>query len=361
MQHAASLLKQRKFYLLLPAIVCPFLVLLFWILGGGKGAGAMAAITPKGLNLQLPDANVKAISALDKLSFYALAKQDSVKRHELEQLDPAFATMDAEDEWMDVAVQPIPKLYQPSYRSLPTVEMKRDASSEEMEQLEAMVTALQQPKTDQELELLQQTVQQLIALQAPKDSLRTMTFPSSVLAVSLRPSIHASGFFGESVQPPDSSRVDLIRAVVHGEQVVQQSAVIKLRLLQDVFIQSVLIPAGSFLFGLASIDQERLQIQIQSIPFQGHLYPVALRVLDLDGIAGLSIPGSATREVVKQSAEQSVQSIGLLAVNPSLQAQAAAAGIGTAKQLLGRKIRQVRVTLKSGHQVFLQDQKREGL
>lgn len=352
MKDAAFFSQRNRFWLLLPLIVCPFLTLIFWLLGGGSGEVVTAAVANKGLNLQLPDAKVASISALDKLSFYTMAKQDSLKRIELEQLDPNYSTVEDEEE---VSVRYDAPQYARVYPS--TIEAPVTKSNESIDQLQAMVDELQQPRKDPDMEALNQTLQQLVALQEPKVTTTTTLAASAVFEVK---PFHSStaGFYGESGAINDSVNAGLIRAVVHGAQILQEGAVVKLRLLEDVFIHQVKIPAGSFLFGLTTIDKERLHIQIRSIAYQRQYYPVSLMVLDIDGLEGIYIPGSLGREVVKQAAEQSVQSIGILGVDPSLKTQAAAAGIGTVKNLLGRKARLVRVTIQSGYQIFLRDEKR---
>jgi hypothetical protein len=59
--------------------------------------------------------------------------------------------------------------------------------------------------------------------------------------------------------------------------------------------------------------------------------------------------------VVKQAGDQSLQSLGIVSMDQSLKAQAAAAGIGAAKSLLSKKVKQVRVTVKSNYIVLLKD------
>jgi len=65
--------KQRKMMLVLPLLVIPFLTMGFWALGGGKGKSE-TAITSKGLNLDLPNANPKEDKLTDKRGFYDKAK-----------------------------------------------------------------------------------------------------------------------------------------------------------------------------------------------------------------------------------------------------------------------------------------------
>ncbi len=68
-EHSQQFLKRRGFLTFLPALVIPFIVILFWLRGGGKGTAASSTDVKAGLNTQLPDANLKAGSPVDKLSF----------------------------------------------------------------------------------------------------------------------------------------------------------------------------------------------------------------------------------------------------------------------------------------------------
>ena len=70
-KHSAKFLRQRKMLLVLPLMVIPFITMAFWALGGGKGsADKNQPDTIAGLNLQLPNANLKDEKNADKLSFY---------------------------------------------------------------------------------------------------------------------------------------------------------------------------------------------------------------------------------------------------------------------------------------------------
>jgi conjugative transposon TraM protein len=85
-------LKQRKLLLVLPLLVIPFLTMAFWALGGGKASAnnVNTANTPKGLNLNLPSANIKEDKNADKMSFYEKAKLDEEKSVEAMKNDPFF-------------------------------------------------------------------------------------------------------------------------------------------------------------------------------------------------------------------------------------------------------------------------------
>lgn len=133
----------------------------------------------------------------------------------------------------------------------------------------------------------------------------------------------------------------------------------KLRLLNEVFINGNLIPKDNFVFGAASLNGERLIIKINSIRYNSSLYPVDLSVCDMDGLDGIYIPGTITRDVAKESADRAVQRIGLTTLDPSLKIQAASAGIEAAKSLFSKKEKLIKVMVKAGCQVLLRDEKQK--
>ncbi|MBE7170032.1 MAG: conjugative transposon protein TraM, partial [Williamsia sp.] len=126
-------------------------------------------------------------------------------------------------------------------------------------------------------------------------------------------------------------------------------------LVNDIYVNGTLIPRGTPVFGAASLSEERLKISIGSIRFRSSLYLVSLSVYDLDGMEGIFVPGTISRDVAKESAGQALQGIGLTTLDPSLSAQAASAGIQAAKSLLTRKAKLVRVSVKAGYRVLLKD------
>jgi conjugative transposon TraM protein len=148
-----------------------------------------------------------------------------------------------------------------------------------------------------------------------------------------------------------------IKAMVHQSQTLVDGSIVKLRLLDDVFINGNLIPKDNFVYGVASLNGERLIIKINSVRHNNSLYPVELSVFDMDGLDGIYIPGAITRDVAKQSADRAVQGIGFTTLDPSLKVQAASAGVEAAKTLFSRKAKLIKVMVKAGYQVLLRDEK----
>lgn len=169
-----------------------------------------------------------------------------------------------------------------------------------------------------------------------------------------------NGFYSlEDAGLPDEA-ANAITAVVHGTQTLVNGSTVKLRLVSDVLINGTLIPRDHFLFGVSSLNGERLQVVIKGIRYQNALFPVELSVYDLDGMAGIYIPGAITRDVAKQSADRAVQSLNLNTLDASLGAQAASAGIEAARTLLGKRVKRIEVTVKADYRVLLWDQKQQG-
>ena len=162
-----------------------------------------------------------------------------------------------------------------------------------------------------------------------------------------------NGFYGLSEKKEIDETPNAVEAVVNETQTLVNGSVVKFRLLNDVYINGILIPKDNFLFGVASLDGERSNIEINTIRYNNSIFPVKLNVYDLDGISGINIPGAVTRDVAKQSADNSIQGMELTSLNPSLAVQATTAGINTAKSLLSKKVKLVKVTVKAGYKVLL--------
>src|SRR6202022_699847 len=90
-QHSPKYLRRRKSLLELPLLVAPFLLLLFYALGGGRGEAKDNAkgSAGKGFNMNLPQARfAQKEKEKDKLGIYQQAEADSVKLREQIKQDP---------------------------------------------------------------------------------------------------------------------------------------------------------------------------------------------------------------------------------------------------------------------------------
>jgi conjugative transposon TraM protein len=192
-----------------------------------------------------------------------------------------------------------------------------------------------------------------VAKEFAVSTLDSGTLPDSIGGTS------ANGFFSFDNSTVQDESQNTIEAVVHQTQTLVNGATVKLRLVNDIYINGILIPKNNFVYGTAELKGERLEIKVNSIRYHKSLFPVNLAVYDMDGLDGIDIPGAITRDVAKESADQSVQNLGLTSYDPSLGAQAAEAGLTAAKTLFSRKVRLVRVTVKAGYEVLLKDEKQK--
>jgi conjugative transposon TraM protein len=164
--------------------------------------------------------------------------------------------------------------------------------------------------------------------------------------------VKRNGFYGLR-NSEDVTGQNAVEAVVRETKTLVSGSTVELRLSNDIYVRGALIPKGTSVFGVASIEGERLKMAINTIRYNNSMYPVNMDVYDIDGLAGISIPGAITRDVMKQSADNSIQQMEMQSLDPSIGAQAAVAGISTAKSLLSKKVRLVKVTVKAGYKVLL--------
>jgi conjugative transposon TraM protein len=89
--HSAKLVKQRKFLMVLPVLVFPFVTLMLWSLGVlGSPKEEPKKVAQKGFNMNLPDARPAKDNDWNKLKFYEQADRDSAKYKSLLKNDPYF-------------------------------------------------------------------------------------------------------------------------------------------------------------------------------------------------------------------------------------------------------------------------------
>ena len=381
-EHSQQFLKRRRFLTFLPVLVIPFIVVLFWLLGGGKGTAALQPAVKTGLNTQLPDANLKAGSPIDKLSFYRAADADSVKRENLLRMDPNYKDTGSSlklaqyhhssSSFSESRIQSkLAQLQQQLEEPVIPRHYKESAIAIEPDPFQSMPLSANTRKMDPQMEAINGTLEKILDIQHPERVKEKSTLKrTNVFAVSTMPgdfdntyvglkdtSKKVAGFYGESNSSNTLSEPNAIKAVVQETQVLQNGSRIKLRLLVDVYVAGIRVLAGNFVYGIVSVEGERLSIHIPGILYENNLLPVSLSVYYMDGIAGIYVPGSINRDVAKQAADNSLQSIGIISMDQSLKGQATAAGISAAKSLLSKKVKQINITAKAGDKVLLKDDK----
>src|SRR5690606_38260154 len=370
-QQSAKILQNRKFLLVLPLLVLPFVTLAFWSLGGGKNeTNASEDVAQSGLNTELPEAKFNTEEKQDKFSIYEASEKDAT--NENSSTDDIFESLsfsNANEEELDINEVQItsklakieeqintPALTESGYTRAETSAYESSSNiTKDVERLEKLMLAFQAgEEEDKEMEQLNEVLDKILRIQYPDLETKDVQDES----IDRNNSVYALDTSGDNPEHLDeeSSPVgNTIQATIHEDQDIVSGSVIKLRLLDSIRVNGVLIPRNRFVYGVATIDDERLKINIVSLRYQNSILPIALSAYDLDGLEGLYIPGAITRDASKDGVNDAIQSLQVMSLDPSLSAQVAGAGVDAAKGLFRKKVKQVRVKVKAGYQLLLRD------
>lgn len=417
LKHSQTFLRKRKMMMVMPAIVLPFITMAFWALGGGKDTKANTTSNQKGLNLNLPDAKLKEENLADKLSFYDKADKDSAKMEEWMKTDPYYKQK-ADTGFLPVNQLEIisqtsaskynqhlnTSLYQQAANNpeqklmekLALLQQQLNKQSEEqtenstvgniespnsnefsteVNRLENMMQTMNTGNgEDSEMKQLNGTLEKILDIQHPqrikeklqaksekqKENVFPVTTQSQTASISLLDTgkdklTSSNGFYGLQERSSLLFQNTSAEATVYGNQTLENGAVVQLRLATDIFVNGLLIPKGNPVNGIANLNNERVDIEISTIRYGNYLLPVKVEVYDMDGLPGIYIPGSISRDVTKQSADNTLQLMELTSVDPTMKSQLAAAGVNSLKSLISKKVKQVKVMVKTGYRVLLRD------
>ena len=152
-----------------------------------------------------------------------------------------------------------------------------------------------------------------------------------------------------------------IKACVYEAVTVMNGERVMLKLLEPLQAGTTTIPKNQLVAGTARIQGDRLDIIISSIEYAGNIIPVHLKVYDTDGVNGIFCPGSAELSAAKEAAANASSGLGSISIAKNAGQQiamdASRAVMQGGSQLLSRKMRTVKVTLKANYQVLLLPQK----
>lgn len=164
--------------------------------------------------------------------------------------------------------------------------------------------------------------------------------------------------FNTSVGMNRSIGKNTIAAVIAGNQSVTNGQFVKLRTTEPMWIGNRLIPRNTTVVGAARLQDERLDIEITSVETNGSIYEVELKVYDSDGQEGINIPNSMESDALHEIGANMGSTMGS-SINISTDAGAQIASdvgrglINGVSQYLTKKMRTVKVHLKSGYRVML--------
>ncbi|GAA4419423.1 conjugative transposon protein TraM [Nibrella viscosa] len=403
--------RERKAMLMYPVIIVPFLMALFWILGGGKGerylAEEAAADRPgaSGFNASVPQAKNSVIRTRSVetpgygsaqggqvLSSFTHTRQDSIAQglKAIPASSPApperhassLAATPAETNLPVPAITPgvVTPAARPAQRASQTNQAALAATSggnrsgksyyyrppQQSAATSETYSATQAP---------QYVVEDIHPTQpSPADGGRQSDQSATTtvrLSDKLATSRLSDGADNESpfytaptggnrpqptravLNPGEHSRRHIawmIPVVVHEDQAIREGQQVKLRLLKEVTVEGVTVPANTILYAVGRLAEDRLILTVRSLQLGSQLIPLDLDVYDTDGSPGVNVPG-LSRQVGGQIQSSAIQGVNL----PGVGALANSV-LNSARMNASNAVRQPMIRLRGGYNLYLKAQ-----
>ena len=165
------------------------------------------------------------------------------------------------------------------------------------------------------------------------------------------------GFRSVGKATPSIAR-NTLSVVVDRTTTIRQGDFLRLRLAESARIEGMTLPPNTVLIAQSTIDGNRMKLHVTSVEHAGRILAVKLSAFDLDGQEGLAIPGSEEVSALKEVGAGVGGTIGTSftfasSAKDQLISEAARGVMQGASQLLQKKLRTIKVTVKSGHRLFL--------
>ncbi|MBB2146820.1 conjugative transposon protein TraM [Pedobacter sp. LMG 31464] len=338
---------KRKILLVLPLMLLPFMALAFYAMGGGRGEMIDSSLASKGINTALPDANFKVEEPVDKMGFYAKAGKDTSGSSgglgissklgfgaEDEKTSEINAKLEALNR--EINSTPVNAVAGGKSSAYAQATKQNDAGIKtDVDRLEQMMKSMSEGKQkDPEMEQMNSVLEKILDIQNPVRAQQKV--------------------LGRIYSGQDLEKFSAITAVIDGNQKVVQGASVKLRLTDSVLLSGVMIPKGHLLFGLCKITNQRLLLDIKNVRLGSQIIPVDLSVYSLDGMPGIDAPDAVFRDAAGMGAADGISGVSVYGME-GVGGELAGVGIDAAKGLLSKRVRVVKVKLKSGLQVLLRN------
>ncbi|WP_320113224.1 conjugative transposon protein TraM [Draconibacterium orientale] len=382
-----KILIKNKALFILPLVLLPFVILIFWVLGGGGAQGEkekLAQSPNRGINYDLPDAD-NSIEIYDKMEAYQkddqqvaevseVNIQDTSQNEEVSLQDSmvqdnTLLDENADQEKILAHIRNKEKLVQQELQGEPVVHKMKTTTPSQFQSNPVEPIAKKQVKTKKVvtpttpttgIEELDEIIDKNVLLSRKNDSLNFYLQQAQgrlqqIEAIQNRSFTlekkRSSGFNRE-----EKTEHDLIKAEIYETATVLNGNRVKLRLLEDTRINGQQIPQNSFIYGVCKIKNERLLIDITQLPVENSFVPVKLTIYDLDGLEGLYVPDNAARKVY-QEVGASTNTSSLMGVTNNPLTYTGIRTADRAAQTMLKRVRLKKVTVKKNTLVYIINQK----
>ena len=155
---------------------------------------------------------------------------------------------------------------------------------------------------------------------------------------------------------------NLIKAIVDEDVKAVDGSRVRLRLLDDIEINEVIVPKGTYIYAIMNgFGSQRVKGNVKSILVNDELIKVNLSLYDTDGLEGLYVPGSSFRETTKDVASGAMSNTSSLTNsstntgNPLIQwgNQAISNAVQKTSNSISKAIRKNSAKIKYGTFVYL--------
>ena len=365
---------RMKYLVAFPAMFLTTGIIL-WLIFDSFGDGA-ATIT-SGFNQNMPEPDAQEITA-DKRDAYA-AQKDTIR--------VATDTIPHVDSIPQNAEKPEPDMVEASDQAFRQVQaslqdfyIPEDNSAAQVAELQARIDELeaqnaiaQQSQQPNEIELMEQSYklaaqylctgnggQKAVIVDEPEKDRKVMPVNqvNRNVVSSLSASVDNTRSFSTAVGTKRTNFKNTISACVATDQSVTDGQSVRLRTLEPMWIGNSLLPKNTTVVGAARLQGERLEIKIESIEALGCIMEVDLSVYDSDGQEGINIPNSMESDALHEIGANMGSTMGS-SINLTTNAGAQLASdvgkglINGVSQYLNKKLRTVKVHLKSGYKIML--------
>ena len=365
---------RMKYLVAFPAMFLTTGIIL-WLIFDSFGDGA--ATTTNGFNQNMPEPDAQEITA-DKRDAYA-AQKDTV-RVATDTIPHVDSIPQSVDEPEPDMVEASDQAYQQVQASLQDFYIPEDNSAAQVAELQARIDELeaqnaiaQQSQQPDEMELMEQSYklaaqylgtgngsQQAVIVDEPEKDRKVMPVNqvNRNVVSSLNASTDNTRSFSTAVGTKHTNFKNTISACVATDQSVIDGQSVRLRTLEPMWIGNSLLPKNTNIVGVARLQGERLEIKIENIEALGCIMEVDLSVYDSDGQEGINIPNSMESDALHEIGANMGSTMGS-SINLTTNAGAQLVSdvgkglINGVSQYLNKKLRTVKVHLKSGYKIML--------
>lgn len=156
-----------------------------------------------------------------------------------------------------------------------------------------------------------------------------------------------------------------MRAIIDETKTIKLGDEVKMRLMEDIQIGSVMVPKGTIIVAKSNLSGNRLQLKVTSIEYKERIIGVDLSAFDLNGQEGLYVPLSAEAIGLKALGEGLAETAtGGISIQQSgkdqILANVSNGLIRSGGNYLRSKAGEVKIKIKAGYQLYLYDKSQQG-